>query len=264
MSQVLARGEGWSVADVVCSAGPRDRPYEERYSDFSVSIVTGGTFYYRSSIGAALMTPGSLLLGDRGRYFECGHEHGIGDRCIAFHFSPQYFERLASDAGAVPQFCIPSLPPLRETSLAIARASAGWAGAPVSWEELGVQLAAQAVQLAGGRKPNGTAPPGALARVTQAVRGIDQDPAADLSLAQLAHEAHLSPYHFLRTFQRATGVTPHQFILRRRLSAAARRLTRERTRILDIALDCGFRDLANFNHAFRAEFGVSPRQFRRG
>jgi AraC family transcriptional regulator len=48
------------------------------------------------------------------------------------------------------------------------------------------------------------------------------------------------------------------------LSAAARRLTRERTRILDVALDCGFRDLANFNHAFRAEFGVSPREFRRG
>jgi AraC family transcriptional regulator len=262
-ARVVAQGADWSVAEVVCSAGPLDRPCEERHPHFSVSIVTSGTFHYRSAAGAALMTPGSLLLGQAERHFECGHEHGTGDRCIAFHFSAGYFERLASDAGVAPEFRVPRLPPLRDTSLAIARARAGLAGAAVSWEELGIQLAAQAVQLAEGRKPDGTAPPGALGRVTAAVRGIERDPAAELSLAQLAHAARLSPYHFLRTFQRATGVTPHQFILRQRLSAAARRLARERTRILDVALDCGFGDLANFNHAFRAEFGVSPRRFRR-
>jgi NAD(P)-dependent dehydrogenase (short-subunit alcohol dehydrogenase family) len=36
----------------------------------------------------------------------------------------------------------------------------------------------------------------------------------------------------------------------------------ESYRILDIALDCGFSDLSNFNRAFRAEFGVSPRVYR--
>ncbi len=34
-------------------------------------------------------------------------------------------------------------------------------------------------------------------------------------------------------------------------------------KVLDIAFDCGFGDLSNFNHAFRAEFGVSPRAYRR-
>jgi len=33
-------------------------------------------------------------------------------------------------------------------------------------------------------------------------------------------------------------------------------------RVLDVALDCGFGDVSNFNRAFRAEFGVSPRKFR--
>ena len=42
------------------------------------------------------------------------------------------------------------------------------------------------------------------------------------------------------------------------------RLAEEPARILDIALDCGFGDVSNFNRAFRAEFGVTPRAYRLG
>ena len=101
------------------------------------------------------------------------------------------------------------------------------------------------------------------ARVTQAVRTIDRHPRAALSLARLAREANLSPYHFLRTFQRVTGITPHQYVLRARLRDAATRLVGESAKIVDVALDSGFGDVSNFNRAFRAEFGVSPRGFRR-
>jgi AraC family transcriptional regulator len=210
------------------------------------------------------MTPGSLLLGNAGHCFECAHEHGVGDRCIAFRFSPEYFELIAADAGATPSFRAPRLPPLRAMSPAIAGACAGLAGSATRWEELAIQLAARAVQLAAGLEPDpNAAPAGALARVTLAVRRIERNPAAGLNLASLAREARLSPYHFLRTFQKLTGVTPHQFILRKRLRNAALRLAAETTLVLDIALDCGFGDLSNFNHAFRAEFGVSPTSFRR-
>ena len=82
------------------------------------------------------------------------------------------------------------------------------------------------------------------------------------TLGSLAREAGLSPYHFLRTFQRLTGVTPHQYVLRARLREAAMRLAVEHARVIDIALDCGFGDVSNFNRAFRAEFGVSPRVYR--
>ena len=57
--------------------------------------------------------------------------------------------------------------------------------------------------------------------------------------------------------------TPYQYLLRTRLREAATRLATGRDRILDIALTSGFEDLSNFNHAFRAEFGVSPRVFRK-
>jgi AraC-like DNA-binding protein len=47
-----------------------------------------------------------------------------------------------------------------------------------------------------------------------------------------------------------------------RLRRAAVRLRNEPAKIVDIALDCGFGDVSNFNRAFRAEFGVSPRAYR--
>jgi len=93
---------------------------------------------------------------------------------------------------------------------------------------------------------------------------IERQPDANLSIETLSRESGLSPYHFLRTFQSVTGVTPHQYILHARLREAAIRLAEEPSRqVVDIALDCGFQDLSNFNHAFRAEFGLSPRAHRR-
>jgi AraC family transcriptional regulator len=93
---------------------------------------------------------------------------------------------------------------------------------------------------------------------------MEDRPDAEHSLARLADEAGLSPYHFLRTFQKVVGLTPHQYVMRMRLRGAATRLIEEPTSVLDIALDCGFGDVSNFNRSFRAEFGVSPRRFRNG
>lgn len=271
-ARLLAQGAGWTVEDVICTSGPRDRPFEERHSNVSIAIVAAGSFQYRTAAGRELMTPGSLLLGSTGQCFECGHEHGEGDRCLSFRYAPDYFERLAADAGArgaTLDFRMLRLPPLRALSPLVARACAGLAGSmdvrrDIPWEELSIRLAARTVQLAGGLSANpGSTPAGAVARVTRTVRMIDRHPSAPLCLGSLAREAGLSPYHFLRTFERLTGVTPHQYVLRSRLREAAMRLKLEPARVLDIALDCGFGDVSNFNRAFRAEFGVSPRLYRR-
>ena len=143
-------------------------------------------------------------------------------------------------------------------------ACAGLVGSTdVPWEELGVRLAVQTIQLACGFLPDSSsAPASAVARVTRSVRMIERRPSAALDLGSLARESGLSPYHFLRTFERLTGLTPHQYVLRARLREAAMRLAEEPAKVLDIALDCGFGDVSNFNRAFRAEFGASPRVYR--
>lgn len=267
--RLLARGDGWSVEDVLCTCGPRNRPYEERHSKVGIAIVMAGTFQYRGDAGAKgeLMTPGSLMLGNEGQCFECGHEHGTGDRCLSFGYSPEYFERIAADVGVERSAAFPLLrvPPLRALSALTASASNSMASPlNVPWEELGIRLAAQSLQLARAL-PSGTAraPVGATARVTRAVREMEHQPEAPWTLAALASGASLSPYHFLRTFEAVTGVTPHQYLLRLRLRLAAARLASGPARILDIALDSGFGDVSNFNRSFREEFGISPRAYRK-
>lgn len=265
-SNVLARGDGWSVADVVCTSGPQDRPFEEQHTHYSIAIVLAGSFQYRSRAGRALMTPGALMLGNRGQCFECGHEHAEGDRCVSFFYAPEYLERLRSDAchRGGREFPVPRIPPVASIAPFVAAAGANVITPDVlSWEELGVRLAARAARLAGGLAYNDYVPRNAEARVTRTVRLIDENPHADLTLGVLARKAGLSPYHFLRTFERLTGVTPHQYVVRARLREAALRLSSEPDKILDIAFDCGFGDVSNFNRAFRAEFGVSPRAYRR-
>lgn len=268
-SRVLATGPGWSVAEHLCSAGPRDRAFEEQHSDVTIAIVVSGSFQYRGALGRELMTPGSLMLGNVGQYFECGHEHGFGDRCLSFHFSGDYFEALTSDLGGDSSTCAFKtlrLPPLRELSPIIARACAALSGArDLAWEELGVVLAGKTVGLArDGSGKTGRALPSELARATRAVRMIERETGGKLPLAMVARQAGLSPYHFLRSFQKLTGLTPHQYVRRGRLRDAAVRLACGADKVLDVALDCGFGDISNFNHAFRAEFGCSPLAYRNG
>jgi len=264
--ELLARGDGWTVQDVICTSGPQDRPFEEKHSCVSIAIVVAGSFQYRSAAGHELMTPGSLLLGNAGQSFECGHEHGEGDRCLSFGYAPDFFERVAADAGsASSEFHRIRVPPLRALAPLVARACAGLAvSMDVPWEEISLELAARTIRLADGLSSHRSDPPTRdVSRVARTVRTIERHPDARLTLRALARMVGLSPYHFLRTFERLTGVTPHQYIVRARLRAAAKRLASERGKVIDIALDCGFGDVSNFNRAFRAEFGVSPRIYRR-
>jgi AraC family transcriptional regulator len=263
--RLLASGDGWAASDVVCTAGPHDRPFEEQFAETCVAVVVRGTFQYRTSAGRDLMMPGALLLGNAGDCFTCGHEHGTGDRCVSFSYSPEFCERVKAGAGIFrSRFQTPRLAPTRALSALVSRASQLLAGAaPALFEELGIQLLAQSIRTQHGivqRPADGE--PSSLARVTRVLRMIDSDPEAPHDLTSLAGIARLSPYHFLRVFNGLTGTTPHQYLLRARLRRAAIRLREEPAKIIEIALGCGFGDVSNFNRAFRAEFGVSPRAFR--
>lgn len=265
--RVIARGDGWSVADVICTSGPRDRRFEEQHHHVAIAIVMAGSFQYRCPSGHGLMTPGSVLLGNAGHCFECGHDHGDGDRCLSFWYRPDYLERVAADAGVrrLPaRFTVARLPAMRPLSSLVARAAATLAGHDdVPWEALGLDVAADVVSVAAGASQHSDGLPlNAEARVTRVARAIEAEPTSPSTLGMLARESGLSPYHFLRVFERVTGVTPHQYVRRARLRAAAARLLATPDNVIDIALDSGFGDVSNFNRAFRVEFGMSPRAFR--
>ena len=265
-ASVLARGAGWSAQDIVCTHDRWDQPFEERHNAVAVAFVLAGTFQYRCGDHRELLAPGALMLGNYGSCFECGHEHAAGDRCVAFHFSPDYFERIAADAGYVKaSFGALRVPPLRETARLGALIGAKLEHEHASWDDIALDIAGRALALAQHDEPRLRAPSRKLlARVTESVRSIEAEPGRDHTLQKLAAATGVGPYYYLRVFERVTGVTPHQFVLRARLRQAALRIAETGAQIATIAFHSGFGDLSNFNHAFRAEFGVTPRQWRRG
>ena len=261
--KILAKGEAWRAMDYVCTCGPRDTPFEERHVLASVSIVLSGTFACRSRHGESLLSPGSLFLGSPGQTYECSHGHGEGDRCLSFQFEPEAFEHLAHDAGARhAAFDRNGLPPLRAFAPLAARAYAAMQQ-PNELEEIAYALAGAAVRATGENRARAPAASRHHDRITRVLRHLAARVAEQHTIADLARMACISPYHFLRTFKQVTGVTPHQWLLRARLREAAQRLATSRERITNIALDVGFEDLSNFVRSFRAEFGVSPRGYRR-
>jgi AraC-like DNA-binding protein len=101
-------------------------------------------------------------------------------------------------------------------------------------------------------------------RISEALRRIEAHAEEPLALADLAREAGMSPFHFLRTFRQVAGMTPHQYVLRARLSRAAVRLRTSHEPISAMAFDAGFGDLSTFNRRFRRLMGCSPGAYRRG
>jgi len=264
-ARVVAQGDAWRVLEIACSFGPQDRPFEEQHAQYSISLVLGGTFQYRSSLGRELMIPGSILLGNAGQSFECSHPHAVGDRCLSFHFSPADFQSLlAGFADPIRPFHVPRLPAVRGLSPLFSQACAALLGDDqIDWESIGLRLVTSTLDALSDRaRSSGDFSPAAEARVTRVVRMIEREPDSNLQLARLAQEAKLSRYHFLRLFLRLTGLTPHQYVRRTRLLRAAMRLISSSSNIIEVAQDSGFGDVSNFNHAFRAEFGVNPRTYR--
>jgi AraC family transcriptional regulator len=263
---LLASGPGWSVSDVVCTAGPRDPRFEERHHAACVAAVTDGTFQYRSPQGAAVLGPGAVLLGNGGTCFECGHEHGTGDRCLAFHFASDHLERIVAAMPGARRitFTAAHLPPLPSLMPLIAAAEAARDLVDdAELEELAVRMAAAVVAADAGATPIAPVPSGRdQRRVSEALRRIESKAHEPLTLAALARESAMSPYHFLRTFRRLVGMTPHQFVLRTRLHGAAVRLRRTDEPVSAIAFDAGFNDLSTFNRRFRRLMGVSPSVYR--
>jgi AraC-like DNA-binding protein len=270
VTRVLASGPGWSAADVLCTCGPQDRPFEERHADVCIAAVTAGTFHYRATHGSAVLVPGALLLGNHEACFECGHEHSSGDRCLSFHFAPDFVaDVMASVPGARKfAFPVPRLPPLPALLPVIAAAEAARDdGDADEFEELALCLAGAVTATLVDSPSRQPAPRGRDdKRIASALRLIeaqahehDREP---LSLASLADAAAMSPYHFLRTFRGVVGMTPHQFILHTRLRCAAVRLRRSADDVSAIALDCGFNDLSTFNRRFKRLMGASPRAYR--
>lgn len=275
-ARVIARDADWTLNEFVCQAGPQDRPFEERHATFAIAAVLEGSFQYRCDSGRALLYPGAVMLGNVGACYECGHQHGSGDRCVSLQFSPAFFEEIAASTARSSRFrftaaMLPALKSLHRPMAEMAalaansRAASSPQRAPnrMAVEELAIDMAEAVVEAVAGGNARSVLPSAADSRrISRVLRHIELNIAEPLDLAGLAGVACMSKYHFLRSFRRITGVTPHQYLLGLRLRRAAERLCSSSDPVSAIAFDAGFGDLSTFNAGFRARFGSSPGHFR--
>lgn len=84
----------------------------------------------------------------------------------------------------------------------------------------------------------------------------------DLTLEELAGIAHMSPYHFSRLFKRSTGLSPHQYVVRKRVERAKELLTNTDLSLHEVALSVGFADQSHLSRYTKRLLGVSPKSLR--
>jgi AraC family transcriptional regulator len=262
----IAHQNQWSFTEYVCTAGPHDRPFEERHDRVSIALVTSGTFRYRTDTGEGILYPGAFLLGNAGSCYECGHEHSHGDRCLALHIDQELFGEIASISSGSTHCdfrtaILPAVSDLASISVSIRQASI--LQSKLELEEAILTGVGTVVRVAGtNHTPPRRPKPAATRRMAAAFDYIDARLGSDLSLAELSAHVAMSKYHFLRTFKYTSGMTPHQYILGRRLRTAATALRATKKPVARIALDHGFGDLSTFNHFFRRVMGVTPTAYR--
>ncbi|MEV5598045.1 AraC family transcriptional regulator [Streptomyces sp. NPDC052496] len=112
------------------------------------------------------------------------------------------------------------------------------------------------------RAPGGHTPAREDARVRAAVALMRDRLAEPLTLSDMADEVHLSVFHLVRVFRRATGETPHRYLIRLRIEEAKRLLRDTDFTVARIAPLCGFADAGALSTAFLRHTGVRPSAYR--
>ncbi len=86
----------------------------------------------------------------------------------------------------------------------------------------------------------------------------------DLGLAELAKIVQMSPHYFTRLFKQSTGLTPHQYVIHRRVERAKELLLNGELTIAEVAYSVGFANQSHLNRHLKRLLGVTPRHIRQG
>lgn len=96
--------------------------------------------------------------------------------------------------------------------------------------------------------------------INEAISYMESNLTEELSLADIADSAKISEYHFQRAFSVITGMTPTEYVRKRRLSQAGIDLSKGNCQVLDVALKYGYDSPESFSKAFSRFHGITPTQ----
>ena len=91
---------------------------------------------------------------------------------------------------------------------------------------------------------------------------LTEIPEHPLSIRDIAREAHMSPFHFIRQFEALFGITPHQFRIQSRLERAKHLLAIGQISVTEVCMQLGMSSLGSFSDLFARRFGATPSAYR--
>lgn len=102
-----------------------------------------------------------------------------------------------------------------------------------------------------------------MSRLKKVFDFIEANLDKEIRLTSLASAANMSLYYFATLFRQSTGLSPHQYVLIRRIERAKQLLRSTKLSVLEVGLNLGFEHQNNFARAFRRVTGTTPTHFRR-
>lgn len=98
--------------------------------------------------------------------------------------------------------------------------------------------------------------------VVNALQYLNDNYLQDISLNDIAKYVHLSPIYFRELFVKETGVSPHTYILNKRINQAKTLLKLNCTSMSEVAISSGFSSQSYFNYVFKKQTGITPKQYK--
>ncbi|ODR90014.1 AraC family transcriptional regulator [Sinorhizobium alkalisoli] len=231
------------------------------HDQFGIGLIHHGAQKSLSGRGTVEAQAGDVITVNPGEVHD-GTPIGDGGRSWRMlYLEPPFVEAIVSDIteGRMTR-CEFADPVIKDAMLAsrfraiiAAGTATDCADFPLRWEASALALLAEALRLdpEGGSSPS--VPPG----IAAAINLIDDDPLAPLTLADLARESGLSRFQVVRGFTRATGLTPHAYLVQRRIDIV-RQLIAKRTPLADAAVAGGFADQSHMTRVFVRKYGFTP------
>jgi AraC-like DNA-binding protein len=235
---------------------PRDYSVADYRTTLSIKSVRRGSAWYETPDGRYLVTPDTFLVLNEGQHYAMEVDADAHTETFCPFFQPGFVR-----AGEFPE----RLYPMRGR---IAAALRSFGSIPIedSFYELGDALA----ELRGDARKESASFPGLRAstreemykRLYRARDFLHSCYRERVSVADAAGVAAMSPFHFQRMFKSAFGITPMQFVQRRRLEIARELLAKSEDDVTTVCLAVGFESLGSFSALFKRTFGVSPSKLR--
>ncbi len=100
-------------------------------------------------------------------------------------------------------------------------------------------------------------------KLRQVTDFITENHERDLALAEIASAAGISPFHFAREFKRATGLAPHQYLIKVRIERAKAWLAKSELPIVEVGFRAGFNNQSHFTRLFHKHTGMTPKSYRK-